>query len=64
MDAGSPISPTPLAPAHVCGPEAHLNSSFIAEIGVGTAGFGLFFILLGILLYFDSVLLAFGNVSP
>lgn len=34
-----------------------------AEIGVGITGFGLFFILFGILLYFDSVLLAFGNVS-
>lgn len=35
-----------------------------AEIGVGVTGFGVFFILFGILLYFDSVLLAFGNVSP
>jgi len=35
----------------------------IAEIGVGTTGFGIFFILFGMLLYFDSVLLAFGNVS-
>lgn len=34
-----------------------------AEIGVGITGFGAFFILFGILLYFDSVLLAFGNVS-
>ncbi|XP_037352499.1 vesicle transport protein GOT1A [Talpa occidentalis] len=32
------------------------------KIGVGIAGFGLFFILFGILLYFDSVLLAFGNL--
>ncbi|XP_021542276.1 vesicle transport protein GOT1A isoform X1 [Neomonachus schauinslandi] len=32
------------------------------KIGVGTTGFGIFFILLGILLYFDSVLLAFGNL--
>ncbi|XP_044904841.1 vesicle transport protein GOT1A isoform X1 [Felis catus] len=31
------------------------------KIGVGTTGFGIFFILFGILLYFDSVLLAFGN---
>lgn len=30
---------------------------------MGTTGFGVFFILFGILLYFDSVLLAFGNVS-
>lgn len=35
----------------------------VAEIGVGITGFGAFFILLGMLLYFDSVLLAFGNVS-
>ncbi|KFV71707.1 Vesicle transport protein GOT1A, partial [Dryobates pubescens] len=31
-------------------------------IGVGLVGFGLFFILFGILLYFDSVLLALGNL--
>uniref|UniRef100_A0A3B3IMP7 Golgi transport 1A n=1 Tax=Oryzias latipes TaxID=8090 RepID=A0A3B3IMP7_ORYLA len=33
-----------------------------AEIGVGLMGFGLFFLLFGVLLYFDSVLLAFGNI--
>ncbi|XP_023422965.1 vesicle transport protein GOT1A isoform X8 [Cavia porcellus] len=32
------------------------------KIGVGITGFGVFFILFGILLYFDSVLLAFGNL--
>ncbi|EHB10532.1 Vesicle transport protein GOT1A, partial [Heterocephalus glaber] len=32
------------------------------EIGVGITGFGVFFILFGTLLYFDSVLLAFGNL--
>ncbi|XP_011371327.1 vesicle transport protein GOT1A [Pteropus vampyrus] len=32
------------------------------KLGVGTAGFGIFFIFLGVLLYFDSVLLAFGNL--
>ncbi|XP_061076854.1 vesicle transport protein GOT1A isoform X2 [Conger conger] len=32
------------------------------KIGVGISGFGLFFLLFGVLLYFDSVLLAFGNV--
>uniref|UniRef100_A0A8C8HMU8 Uncharacterized protein n=1 Tax=Oncorhynchus tshawytscha TaxID=74940 RepID=A0A8C8HMU8_ONCTS len=31
------------------------------KIGVGLTGFGLFFLLFGVLLYFDSVLLAFGN---
>lgn len=33
------------------------------EIGVGLSGFGIFFLVFGVLLYFDSVLLAFGNVS-
>ncbi|XP_033822834.1 vesicle transport protein GOT1A [Periophthalmus magnuspinnatus] len=32
------------------------------KIGVGLMGFGLFFLLFGVLLYFDSVLLAFGNI--
>lgn len=36
---------------------------FAVEIGVGLSGFGVFFLLFGVLLYFDSVLLAFGNVS-
>ncbi|NXA97527.1 GOT1A protein, partial [Melanocharis versteri] len=31
-------------------------------IGVGLVSFGLFFLLFGVLLYFDSVLLAFGNL--
>ncbi|XP_023280450.1 vesicle transport protein GOT1A-like [Seriola lalandi dorsalis] len=34
----------------------------LQKIGVGVTGFGLFFLLFGVLLYFDSVLLAFGNV--
>lgn len=42
----------------------HELALLLAEIGVGITGFGVFFILFGILLYFDSVLLAFGNVSP
>ncbi|XP_058525047.1 vesicle transport protein GOT1A isoform X2 [Ochotona princeps] len=32
------------------------------KLGVGITGFGIFFILFGILLYFDSVLMAFGNL--
>ena len=38
------------------------NSSFILEIGVGLAGFGVAFLFLGMLL-FDKGLLAVGNVS-
>nr|XP_045039361.2 vesicle transport protein GOT1A isoform X3 [Desmodus rotundus] len=46
-------------------PKAHpITASLpVAEIGVGTTGFGIFFILFGVFLYFDSVLLAFGNES-
>lgn len=45
-------------------PQTHPTTTSlpIAEIGVGTTGFGIFFILFGMLLYFDSVLLAFGNL--
>ncbi|XP_059806159.1 vesicle transport protein GOT1A-like isoform X2 [Hypanus sabinus] len=32
------------------------------RIGVGLMGFGVFFLLFGILLYFDRVLLGFGNI--
>lgn len=32
------------------------------KIGIGLMGFALFFMLFGVLLYFDSVLLAFGNI--
>ncbi|XP_058487946.1 vesicle transport protein GOT1A [Solea solea] len=32
------------------------------KIGVGLMGFSLFFLVFGVLLYFDSVLLAFGNI--
>ena len=34
-----------------------------AEIGVGLAGFGISFLFLGIILFFDRGLLAIGNVS-
>ncbi|XP_066454767.1 vesicle transport protein GOT1A [Eleutherodactylus coqui] len=36
--------------------------SEIQKLGAGLAGFGIFFLIFGILLYFDSVLLAFGNI--
>ncbi|KAM9798914.1 vesicle transport protein GOT1A isoform 2-T2 [Syngnathus typhle] len=32
------------------------------KVGIGLVGFALFFLLFGVLLYFDSVLLAFGNI--
>lgn len=53
------------AAASQLAPQTHPTTTSlpIAEIGVGTTGFGIFFILFGMLLYFDSVLLAFGNVS-
>ncbi|KAF5891458.1 pleckstrin homology domain-containing family A member 6 isoform X8, partial [Clarias magur] len=41
--------------------EASRRSRLLSEIGVGLSGFGIFFLLFGVLLYFDSVLLAFGN---
>ncbi|KAL8179012.1 UNVERIFIED_CONTAM: Vesicle transport protein GOT1A [Gekko kuhli] len=34
----------------------------LQKIGVGLVGFGAFFLLFGVLLYMDSVLLAFGNI--
>ena len=34
-----------------------------AEIGIGLTGMGLFFTMLGVLLFFDGGLLAVGNVS-
>ncbi|XP_058711496.1 vesicle transport protein GOT1A isoform X2 [Poecile atricapillus] len=39
-----------------------VSLSDFQRIGVGLVGFGLFFLLFGILLYFDSVLMAFGNL--
>lgn len=35
----------------------------LSEIGVGLAGFGVAFLILGILMLFDKGLLAIGNVS-
>lgn len=37
--------------------------SFIAEIGLGLIGFGIFFTFLAVILFFDRGLLALGNVS-
>ncbi|XP_053310346.1 vesicle transport protein GOT1A [Spea bombifrons] len=36
--------------------------SELQKLGAGLAGFGIFFITFGVLLYFDTVLLAFGNI--
>lgn len=40
------------------------NDGCVPEIGVGLAGFGIFFLFFGMLLLFDKGLLAIGNVRP
>ncbi|XP_059934383.1 vesicle transport protein GOT1A [Mesoplodon densirostris] len=58
-------APHPLPASTRKVPQAARSMTSITEwqkIGVGTTGFGIFFILFGMLLYFDSVLLAFGNL--
>ena len=37
--------------------------SLVLEIGIGVTGFGLLFLFLGMMLFFDRGLLAIGNVS-
>jgi hypothetical protein len=36
---------------------------YLAEIGIGLTGFGVFFSFLGIIFFFDKGLIAMGNVS-
>jgi hypothetical protein len=43
--------------------EGNYKSNFFEEIGIGLAGFGFFFVTLGIVFLFDKGLLAIGNVS-
>lgn len=43
--------------------EALLISRSAVEIGVGLTAFGLFFMLMGVMMFFDGGLLAIGNVS-
>lgn len=43
--------------------ERKCDCFFSSEIGVGLAGFGISFLCLGIILFFDRGLLAIGNVS-
>eukprot|EP00730_Choanoeca_flexa_P013010 TRINITY_DN4876_c0_g1_i2.p1 TRINITY_DN4876_c0_g1~~TRINITY_DN4876_c0_g1_i2.p1 ORF type:complete len:163 (+),score=8.46 TRINITY_DN4876_c0_g1_i2:121-609(+) len=39
-----------------------IELSDLQKIGIGLTGFGIFFLLLGMLLFFDSNLLAMGNI--
>lgn len=39
-----------------------LQISFLVEIGIGVTGFGVFFLFIGVIFFFDKGLLAIGNV--
>ena len=42
--------------------DINMEITDIQKLGIGLGGFGVFFLLLGILLFFDTGLLAIGNL--